>query len=127
MTRAYVLAAVILCSACTGSTGEQGPAGPAGPPYKRAASYCNATSTNAGPANSWTLSATCTAVADIAIEGWCFEPQGLPSGAFRASDGPVDWADTTKAAGWACSWSWQGGATQTPFPATVEICCATPQ
>ncbi len=110
-----------------GCEGPAGPQGPAGPPYSRAASYCNAVFTAADASNSWTLGASCNAIADTPIEGWCFEPAGLPSGAFRADEGPVNWNDPTKLAGWSCTWGWQVGATTSPIPAKVEICCATPQ
>ena len=127
MNRASFVLAALALSACTGPSGPQGPPGPSGPPYSRSASYCNTTSADAAPSNSWTLFVRCTNVPDIPIEGWCYEPQGLPTGMFRSADAPVDWADTAKAAGWTCGWGWQGGVTPTPFPAVVEICCATPQ
>ncbi len=110
-----------------GCEGPAGPQGPAGRPYSRAASYCSGVFTSADASNSWTLTASCNAIADIPIEGWCFEPAGLPSGAFRADEGPVNWNDPTKLAGWSCTWGWQVGATTSPIPAKVEICCATPQ
>ncbi len=123
--------AAALTIAC-GNEGPQGPTGPAGPQGaagtdKRLASYCNGVNSQATAANSWTLTASCNAAADIPVQGWCFEPAGLPSGAFLADSAPVNWNDTTKVAGWSCTWGWQNGATTSPIPAVVEICCATPQ
>ncbi len=122
--RLVPLASALLVLGCEGPTGPQGPPGR---PYSRAASYCNGVFSSADAANSWTLTASCNAVADIPIEGWCLEPVGLPSGAFRADEGPINWNDPTKVAGWSCTWGWQVGATTSPIPAQVEICCATPQ
>ncbi len=122
----FVLATTLCVLGCEGKTGPQGPAGPAGS-INRAASYCNGVFASADASNNWTLTASCSAVADVPIEGWCFEPDGLPIGAFRADDTPVNWNDTTKLAGWSCTWGWQVGATTSPIPAKVEICCATPQ
>jgi hypothetical protein len=121
-----LLAVALSSLACQGSAGDQGPAGPRGAPYSRAATYCNGVFTSATAANAWTLTASCNAIADIPVEGWCFEPAGLPTTAFRSEDAPVNWNDPAQLAGWTCSWGWQGGATTSPIPAKVEICCATP-
>lgn len=127
MKRIALLVAAVAVTACQGSTGPQGPAGPAGAPYKRTASYCNSVNDAATAANSWTLTASCTNVADIPIEGWCYAVAPLPATASFSNDAPINWADATKLAGWSCTWGWQGSPTATSIPATVEICCATPQ
>ncbi len=127
----FVVVAAALTLAC-GKEGPQGPAGPAGAqgpagPTNRVPSYCNGVNTSATAANSWTLSASCSAAVDIPVEGWCYEPAGLPSGAFLANSAPVNWENMSVAAGWTCTWGWQNGATTSPIPAIVEMCCATPQ
>lgn len=123
--------ATALTLAC-GKTGPQGPTGPTGPTgpstiNTRIASYCNEVLAPATATNSWTLSVSCNAIADIPVEGWCYEPASLPSGAFLANDAPLNWNDTTKIAGWTCTWGWDMGATTSPIAADIQICCATPQ
>lgn len=131
MKRLMALLISIAFTGCTGDTGPQGPQGPAGSPgnpYPRDASYCVQSSGVTATSN-WSVAVTCTHVADIPIEGWCYASD-LPAGAFLASSVPVDWPDTTKAAGWSCTWGWQGsppGTVGFSFAGTAEICCATPQ
>jgi len=112
-----------------GTAGETGPAGPPGTAYDRATSYCSASSV-VNAASNWTVSATCKNASDVPINGSCYAPD-QPASAFLAWSEPVGWSDTTKPAGWACTWSWQPGTQPTSptfwFSGTAEICCATPQ
>jgi len=132
-----VLFSAVLTIACgkegsagpAGPAGAGGPAGPAGTPYDRATSYCSSSSV-VNAASNWSVSVTCANVRDIPIEGSCYAPD-QPGNAFLAWSKPVDWSDTTKLAGWTCSWGWQPG-TEPPTPdywfsGTAEICCATPK
>lgn len=128
MSRFTLLCSLVLvCAACEGPRGEPGPTGPAGRfPYDRAKAYCTGGSWDLSSANNWTLTASCRAVADTPIEGWCVEPGGFPAGAYLADSQPVNWADTSAVAGWRCTWAWQNGATQVTFAGQAEICCAAP-
>ncbi len=126
MKRIVPLLALLASALLVGCEGPAGKEGPAGPGLKRGAAYCNTTSGEVNAGNGWTLTATCKASADIPLEGFCYEPAGLPSGAALVLELPLRWDTTTDLAGWTCTWSWISG-TPTPFTGTAEICCATPQ
>ncbi len=133
--------AVLVCAFFTFGCGKEGPQGPAGPVgatgpsgpagalYDRASSYCSSSSV-VNAASSWTVSVTCKSAGDIPINGSCYAPD-QPANAFLAWSEPVDWSDTTKSAGWTCTWGWQPGTEPTSptfwFSGTAEICCAAPQ
>ncbi len=126
MLRILLLLASTLVVACEGPAGKDGAPGPAGPGLRRGAAYCNGNSAEVNAGNGWSLTASCTAAADIPLEGFCFEPAGLPSGAALVLEQPLGWDTTGGPAGWTCTWGWISG-TETPFTGTAEICCATPQ
>jgi hypothetical protein len=127
---ALVLAAVFVAG-CEGDAGPQGPQGPEGPatPYDRAATYC-LQGAGISATSGWSVSITCAQVADIPVAGSCYAAD-LPPGGFIASSRATDWADTTRAARWSCTWGWQPGTEPTAvafsFGGTAEICCATAQ
>ncbi len=126
LTFAALAAAVSL--GCRGPEGPTGPAGAQGPagPTTRLADYCNTTAIGVSAGNSWTLSASCNAAADIPVEGWCMFNQEPPVGAYLSNSAPVNWDNTSLVAGWTCTWAWTAGSTPLPFQAKAEICCATP-
>ncbi len=122
----HLLLAGVLLLACQGPTGKDGSAGPTGPGFKRGADYCNNVTAPVTGSSPYSLTATCNAAADVPVEGFCYEPSGLPTGAALVLQEPLNWDVTTPAAGWRCTWAWISG-TPAPFSGSVEICCATPQ
>ncbi len=126
----FVVLGVALSVGCRGPEGPTGPAGAQGPagPTTRLADYCNTTavgvtSTNTPP---WTVAVNCNSAADIPVEGWCIFNQEPPAGAYLSNSAPVNWDNTSLAAGWTCTWAWATGSTQVNFQGKAEICCATP-
>lgn len=111
--------------ACRGPAGQDGAPGPAGPGLKRGADYCNEVTGTVKPSASQ-LSAYCNAAADIPIEGWCYEPSGLPTDARLVQEFAVAWDTTTTPAGWTCGWTWTD-LTPISFTGAADICCAKPQ
>lgn len=137
LSKPTVLLLALILAACEGPTGPQGPEGQAGQPgepgtsnpYDRAASYC-LQGAGVTAASDWSVTIRCAQVTDIPVAGSCYAAD-LPPGGFIAASRPVDWPNTTQAAGWTCTWAWQQGAEPTgvgfSFGGTAEICCATPQ
>jgi len=121
-----VVVAILSISCGRGPEGPAGATGPAGV-ANRDAIYC-VTVTDATLANGYSLTAACSAAADLPLEGSCSSGT-LPQHYYLAENEPFAWDNKgASPATWVCKWDPGTGDTlvDTITGTSAWICCVPP-